>query len=90
MGDGKRKAKLKDTVPVCLVGDGREGKRHENIEISDEIKKLPSKAFDLGGLKRVKMSPGSLAVSLRPRAILSRFLSASVASPFRKTRIPRE
>lgn len=43
MGDGKRKAKLKDTVPVCLVGDGREGKRHENIEISDEIKKLPLK-----------------------------------------------
>ena len=59
MGDGKRKAKLKDTVPVCLVGDGREGKRHENIESSDEIKRLPSKAFGLGGLKRIKMSPGS-------------------------------
>lgn len=68
MGDGKRKAKLKDTVPVCLVGDGREVKRYENIESSDEIKRLPSKAFDLGGLKRIKMSPGSFGrISASPR-----------------------
>ena len=43
---GKLTAKLRDAVPVCFIVDGKEVKRYKNIEIPDEIKKLPYKAFD--------------------------------------------
>ena len=43
---GKLTAKLRDAVPVCFIVDGKEVKRYKNIEIPDEIKKLPFKAFD--------------------------------------------
>ena len=43
---GKLTAKLRDAVPVCFMIDGKEVKRYKNIEIPDEIKKLPFKAFD--------------------------------------------
>jgi len=43
---GKLTAKLRDAVPVCFIVDGKEVKRYRNIEIPDEIKKLPYKAFD--------------------------------------------
>ena len=43
---GKLTAKLRDAVPVCFIVDGKEGKRYKNIEIPDEIKKLPYKAVD--------------------------------------------
>ena len=43
---GKLTAKLRDAVPVCFMVDGKEVKRYKNIEIPDEIKKLPYKAFD--------------------------------------------
>ena len=38
---GKLTAKLRDAVPVCLMVDGKEVKRYKNIEIPDEIKRLP-------------------------------------------------
>ena len=43
---GKLTAKLRNAVPVCFMVDGKEVKRYKNIEIPDEIKKLPYKAFD--------------------------------------------
>ena len=43
---GKLTAKLRDAVPVCFIEDGKEVKRYKNIEIPDEVKKLPFKAFD--------------------------------------------
>ena len=43
---GKLTAKLRDAVPVCFMVDGKEVKRYKNIEIPDELKKLPYKAFD--------------------------------------------
>ena len=46
MKTGKITAKLRDAVPVCLLVEGKEIKRYKNIEIPDEIKKLPYKAFD--------------------------------------------
>lgn len=42
---GKLTAKLRDAVPVCFVVNGMEVKRLKNIEIPDEIKKLPFTAF---------------------------------------------
>ena len=38
---GKLTAKLRDAVPVCFIVDGKEVKRFRNIEIPDEIKRLP-------------------------------------------------
>jgi len=38
---GKLTAKLRDAVLVCLMVDGKEVKRYKNIEIPDEIKRLP-------------------------------------------------
>ena len=38
---GKLTAKLRDAVPVCFIENGKEVKRFKNIEIPDEIKKLP-------------------------------------------------
>ena len=38
---GKLTAKLRDAVPVCFMVDGKEVKRFKNIEIPDEIKRLP-------------------------------------------------
>ncbi|MBR3794410.1 MAG: hypothetical protein IKK34_00075 [Clostridia bacterium] len=38
---GKLTAKLRDAVPICLMVDGKEVKRYKNIEIPDEIKRLP-------------------------------------------------
>lgn len=43
---GKLTAKLRDAVPICFIVDGKEVKRYKNIEIPDEIKKLPFKVFD--------------------------------------------
>ena len=43
---GKLTAKLRDAVPVCFMVDGKEVKRYKSIEIPDEIKNLPFKAFD--------------------------------------------
>ena len=38
---GKLTAKLRDAVPVCFMVDGKAVKRYKNIEIPDEIKRLP-------------------------------------------------
>ena len=43
---GKLTAKLRDAVPVCFIEDGKEVKRFKNIEIPDEIKKLPYQDFE--------------------------------------------
>ena len=43
---GKLTAKLRDAVPVCFIEDGKESKRFKNIEIPDEIKKLPIQDFE--------------------------------------------
>ena len=43
---GKLTAKLRDAVPVCFIVDGKEVKRYKNIEIPDEIKKLPYQSFE--------------------------------------------
>ena len=43
---GKLTAKLRDAVPVCFIKNGKEVKRFKNIEIPDEIKKLPYQDFD--------------------------------------------
>lgn len=42
---GKLTAKLRDAVPVCFIEEGKEVKRFKNIEIPDEIKKLPFETF---------------------------------------------
>lgn len=42
---GKLTAKLRDAVPICFIVNGMEVKRLKNIEIPDEIKKLPFIAF---------------------------------------------
>ena len=42
---GKLTAKLRDAVPVCFMENGKEVKRFKNIEIPDEIKKLPFTDF---------------------------------------------
>ena len=41
----KLTAKLRDAVPVCFIVNGMEVKRLKNIEIPDEIKKLPFTAY---------------------------------------------
>ena len=43
---GKLTAKLRDAVPVCFIENGKEVKRLKNIEIPDEIKKLPYQSFE--------------------------------------------
>ena len=43
---GKLTAKLRDAVPVCFIEDGKEVKSFKNIEIPDEIKKLPYQSFE--------------------------------------------
>ena len=43
---GKLTAKLRDAVPVCFIEDGKEVKRFKNIEIPDEVKKLPYQDFE--------------------------------------------
>ena len=43
---GKLTAKLRDAVPVCFIENGKELKRFKNIEIPDEIKKLPYQDFE--------------------------------------------
>ncbi len=69
---GKLTAKLRDAVPVCFIVDGKEVKRYKNIEIPDEVKKLPFKAFDfnvpLTGAITFKISfePGVLPEKVRP------------------------
>ena len=42
---GKLTAKLRDAVPVCFIESGKEVKRYKNIEIPDEIKRLPFSDF---------------------------------------------
>lgn len=42
----KLTAKLRDAVPVCFIENGKEVKRFKNIEIPDEIKKLPYQGFE--------------------------------------------
>ena len=42
---GKLTAKLRDAVPVCFIENGKEIKRYKNIEIPDDLKKLPYKDF---------------------------------------------
>ena len=43
---GKLTAKLRDAVPVCFIENSKEVKRFKNIEIPDEIKKLPFQDFE--------------------------------------------
>ena len=43
---GKLTAKLRDAVPVCFIENGKEIKRFKNIEIPDEIKRLPYRGFE--------------------------------------------
>ena len=42
---GRIVAKLRNTVPVCLMEDGQEIKRYKNIEFPDELKTLEASAF---------------------------------------------
>lgn len=42
---GKIVAKLRNTVPVCLMEDGKEVKRYKNIEFPDELKGLEMQDF---------------------------------------------
>jgi len=42
---GKIVAKLRNTVPVCLMENGAEVKRYKNIEFPDELKALEASAF---------------------------------------------
>jgi len=42
---GRIVAKLRNTVPVCLLVDGAEVKRYKNIEFPDEMKTLEASAF---------------------------------------------
>ena len=42
---GKLTAKLRDSVPVCLLVEGKEIKRYKNIEIPDDLKKLEYQDF---------------------------------------------
>ena len=42
---GKLTAKLRDAVQVCFIEAGKERKRYKNVEIPDEIKKLPFTDF---------------------------------------------
>ena len=43
---GKLTAKLRDAMPVCFMEGGKEIKRYKNIEIPDELKKLPFVDFE--------------------------------------------
>ena len=43
---GKLTAKLRNAVRVCFIENGTEVKRFKNIEIPDEIKKLPYRDFE--------------------------------------------
>ena len=43
---GRLTAKLRDAVPVCFIENSKEIKRFKNIEIPDEIKKLPYQGFE--------------------------------------------
>ena len=42
---GRIVAKLRNTVPVCLMENGKEVKRYKNIEFPDELKGLEATAF---------------------------------------------
>ena len=42
---GKLTAKLRDAVPVCFIGEGKEIKRVKNNEIPDVIKELEYEGF---------------------------------------------
>jgi hypothetical protein len=42
---GKIIAKLRNTVPVCLMENGKETKRYKNIEFPDELKTTDASAF---------------------------------------------
>ena len=63
---GKLTAKLRDAVPVCFIEDGKEVKRFKNIEIPDEIKKLPYQDFEFsvpvtGAITfKIMFEPGTL------------------------------
>ena len=45
MKTGKITAKLKDTVPVCLMVNGEEVKRYKNIELPDMLKEVEMTDF---------------------------------------------
>ena len=47
---GKLTVKLRDAVPVCFIEDCKDVKRFKNIEIPDEIKKLPYQDFEFSVL----------------------------------------
>ena len=55
---GKLTAKLRDAVPICLMVDGKEVKRYKNIEIPEEIKRLPfiDFKFDVPPVKHMAVS----------------------------------
>ena len=63
---GKLTAKLRDAVPVCFIENGKEIKRFKNIEIPDEIKKLPYQDFEFsvpvtGAITfKIMFEPGTL------------------------------
>ena len=42
---GKLTAKLRDAVPVCFIGEGKEIKRVKNNEVPDVIKELEYEGF---------------------------------------------
>ena len=45
MKTGKITAKLRDAVPVCLMVNGEEVKRYENVELPDELKEVEMTDF---------------------------------------------
>ena len=85
---GKLTAKLRDAVPVCFIEDGKEVKRFKNIEIPDEIKKLPYQSFEFsvpvtGAITfKIMFEPGTLPETWpEPRQRKSRTPKAADPEP---------
>ena len=85
---GKLTAKLRDAVPVCFIENGKEIKRFKNIEIPDEIKKLPYQDFEFsvpvtGAITfKIMFEPGTLPEAWpEPRQRKSRTPKAADPEP---------
>ena len=85
---GKLTAKLRDAVPVCFIENGKEIKRFKNIEIPDEIKKLPYQDFEFsvpvtGAITfKIMFEPGTLPETWpEPRQRKSRTPKAADPEP---------
>ena len=88
MKRGKLTAKLRDAVPVCFIEEGKEIKRVKNIEIPDEIKKLPYRDFEFsvpvtGAITfKIYFEPGTLPETWpEPRQRKTRAKKDEIAAP---------